>query len=40
MDSIRSDDISQGRVGIDLRFAPLAPSQFVHVRIHCLAEAR
>ena len=39
-DSIRSEDLSQGRVGIDLRFAPLMPGQFVHVRIHCLAEAR
>jgi phage tail sheath protein FI len=40
MDSIRSEDLSQGRVGIDLKFAPATPSHFVHVRIHCLAEAR
>jgi len=40
MDSIRSEDLSQGRVGIDLKFAPIAPNHFVHVRIHCLAEAR
>jgi phage tail sheath protein FI len=39
-DSIRSEDLSQGRVGIDLRFAPVTPKQFVHVRVHCLAEAR
>ena len=39
-DTIRSEDLSQGRVGIELRFAPLAPSHFVTVRIHCLAEAR
>jgi phage tail sheath protein FI len=40
MDSIRSEDLSQGRVGIDLRFAPLAASQFVQLRVHCLAEPR
>jgi phage tail sheath protein FI len=39
-DSIRSEDLSQGRVGVDLRFAPLVPGQFVHVHVHCLAEAR
>ena len=39
-DSIRSEDLSQGRVGVDLRFAPLLPGQFVNLRIHCLAEAR
>jgi len=39
-DSIRPEDLSQGRVGIDLRFAPLAAAQFVQLRVHCLAEAR
>jgi len=39
LDSIRPEDLNQGRVGIDLRFAPLAPAQFVSLRIHCLAEA-
>jgi phage tail sheath protein FI len=40
MESISSEDLSQGRVGIDLEFAPLAPAQFVHVRAYCLAEPR
>jgi len=39
-DTVRSEDLTQGRVGIDLGFAPLQPGQFVHVRVHCLAEAR
>jgi phage tail sheath protein FI len=39
-DTIRSEDLTQGRVGIDLGFAPLKPGEFVRVRIHCLAEAR
>ena len=39
-DTIRPEDLGQGRVGIDLRFAPLEPGQFVQIRIHCLAEAR
>lgn len=39
-DTIRSDDLSQGRVGIDLAFAPLQPGVFVHVQVHCLAEPR
>jgi phage tail sheath protein FI len=39
-DSIRPEDFSQGRVGIDLRFAPLAANQFVQLRVHCFAEPR
>ncbi|MEO8159961.1 MAG: hypothetical protein ABI588_00975 [Arenimonas sp.] len=39
-DTIRSEDLSHGRVGVDLGFAPLKPGEFVRVRIHCLAEAR
>jgi phage tail sheath protein FI len=39
-DSIRPEDLSQGRVGIDLRFAPSAANQFVQLRVHCLAEPR
>jgi phage tail sheath protein FI len=39
-DTIRSDDLSQGRVGIDLAFAPLQAGAFVHVQLHCLAEPR
>ena len=38
-DTIRTEDLDQGRVGIDLGFAPLRPGEFVRVRIHCLAEA-
>jgi phage tail sheath protein FI len=39
-DTIRPDDFGQGRVGIDLAFAPLRPGAFVRVRAHCLAEPR
>jgi phage tail sheath protein FI len=39
-DSMRPEDLSQGRVGVDLRFAPAAANQFVQLRVHCLAEAR
>jgi len=39
-DTIRPEDLNQGRVGIDLRFAPLVASQFVQLRVHCLAEPR
>ena len=40
MDTIRSEDLTQGRVGIDLGFAPVKGGEFVKVRIHCLAEPR
>ena len=39
-DTIRSEDLSHGRVGIGMGFAPLKPAEFVRVRSHCLAEAR
>jgi hypothetical protein len=39
-DTIRSEDLTHGRVGVDLGFAPLRPGQFVRVRVHGLAEAR
>jgi phage tail sheath protein FI len=39
-DTIRSEDLNQGRVGVELGFAPLKPGEFVRVRIHGLAEAR
>lgn len=39
-DTIRAEDLNQGRVGMDLGFAPLRAGEFVRVRIHCLAEAR
>lgn len=39
-DSIRPEDLSQGRVGVDLRFSPIAANQFVQVRVHCLADPR
>jgi phage tail sheath protein FI len=39
-DTVRPEDLTHGRVGIDLGFAPLRPHEFVRVRIHTLAEAR
>jgi len=39
-DTVRSEDLGYGRVGIDLGFAPVKPGEFVRIRIHCLAEAR
>jgi hypothetical protein len=39
-DTVRPEDLSHGRVGIDLGFAPLRAREFVRVRIHTLAEAR
>jgi phage tail sheath protein FI len=39
-DTITSEDLAQGRVGVDLGFAPLKGGEFVKLRIHCLAEAR
>jgi phage tail sheath protein FI len=39
-DTVRSEDLGHGRVGIELGFAPSKPGEFVRVQVHCLAEPR
>ena len=39
-DTVRPEDLGQGRVGVDLGFAAAKAGQFVRLRIHCLAEPR